>query len=244
RHILADAGLGHRFEELNRESVRLAIEARNEAASELGRPPVAVAGSVSTTVQGAGAPPIEVARVNFADQVAIQAEAGVDLFILEMMRDLEQTGVILDAVETTGLPVWLGFAAEVDDNGDPCLIYRGLPLGEAIDGLAGRRIEAMVLMHTEVHHIDRCLDAVLAQWDGPIGVYAHTGHFERPKWIFNGTISPDDYATAGRRWLERGVQVIGGCCGIRPDHIRLLQPIVAEVRRSKGADGRARSQPA
>lgn len=236
RHILDDAGLGHRFEELNRVSIQLALEARDEAADELGRPPVPVAGSISTTVQGAGAPPLDVARTNFADQVAIQAEAGVDLFILEMMRDLDQTNVILDAVETTGLPVWVGFAAELDDDGDPCLIYRGLPLGAAIDGLADRDIELLAIMHTEVDHIDRCLDAVFAHWSGPVGVYAHTGYFERPRWVFNDTISPAAYAEAADRWLRRGVQVIGGCCGIRPDHVRLLRPLVDNVRSLATAD--------
>jgi methionine synthase I (cobalamin-dependent) len=36
-------------------------------------------------------------------------------------------------------------------------------------------------------------------------------------------ISPEDFAAEAQRWLEKGVQLIGGCCGIGPEHIRLLR---------------------
>ena len=36
-------------------------------------------------------------------------------------------------------------------------------------------------------------------------------------------ISPEDFAAEAQRWLEKGVQLIGGCCGIGPVHIRLLR---------------------
>ena len=43
-----------------------------------------------------------------------------------------------------------------------------------------------------------------------------------PKWQFIDVISPEDYAREALQWVEMGVQVIGGCCGIGPEHIRLL----------------------
>jgi methionine synthase I (cobalamin-dependent) len=42
-------------------------------------------------------------------------------------------------------------------------------------------------------------------------------------WGFDSVISPMEFATAAESWVARGVQVIGGCCGIGPDHIRLLR---------------------
>jgi S-methylmethionine-dependent homocysteine/selenocysteine methylase len=35
-------------------------------------------------------------------------------------------------------------------------------------------------------------------------------------------ISPEDFVVEAEQWLETGAQVIGGCCGIGPEHIRLL----------------------
>jgi S-methylmethionine-dependent homocysteine/selenocysteine methylase len=54
-------------------------------------------------------------------------------------------------------------------------------------------------------------------------VYAHSGEWIDPNWQFIDMISPEDYLTAAQRWIELGTQIIGGCCGIGPEHIRLLR---------------------
>jgi S-methylmethionine-dependent homocysteine/selenocysteine methylase len=36
-------------------------------------------------------------------------------------------------------------------------------------------------------------------------------------------VSPDDYLRAARQWVEMGAQIIGGCCAIGPEYIRLLR---------------------
>jgi S-methylmethionine-dependent homocysteine/selenocysteine methylase len=54
-----------------------------------------------------------------------------------------------------------------------------------------------------------------------VGAYAHHGSWVPPNWIFD-EISPEDYAAAALGWAARSVQLIGGCCGIRPAHIELL----------------------
>jgi len=104
----------------------------------------------------------------------------------------------------------------------------GETLVDAIAALAGRDVAVLSIMHTDVRHIDACLDIVDAHWSGLVGVYAHSGRFVDGAWVFEGTISPSDYAAASRRWLGRNVQVVGGCCGIRPDHIAALSAVFRE----------------
>ena len=60
-----------------------------------------------------------------------------------------------------------------------------------------------------------------------VGIDAHSGQFIDVKWILEGTISPEDYTSASARWLDRNVHIIGGCCGIRPDHMASLGQLVA-----------------
>lgn len=230
RHVLERAGHGEHFELLNRVGIELAIAARDQAAAHhaaIGgeHRPVTVAGSISTTAQGLPQPSVEECRVNFADQVHIQAEAGAELFVLEMMRDIDRTQVILDAIEPTGIPTWVGYSCELID-GEPWLIYGKHRLADALAAIEGEAVDLVAIMHTEVADIDPCLDVVSECWDGPVGVYAHTGGWQPPNWVFNDLISPDDYGEACRRWVERGVQVVGGCCGIGPDHIRHLAKII------------------
>ena len=230
RHVLESAGHGEQFELLNRRGIELAIQARNDS----GRDAV-VAGSISTTTQGLAKPPFDVTVANFVDQIRIQVEAGVELFALEMMRDIELTQAILDAIRPTGIPVWVGYSCELDDD-EPRLIYDGPLLVDALAAIAGQPIGLVAIMHTEVDDTDACLDVVFEHWSGPVGVYAHTGGWEPPNWVFENMISADDYATASMRWVERGVQVIGGCCGIRPDHIAVIDARLA-ARRARAAQG-------
>lgn len=219
RHLLAQAGLDEHFERLNTVAVELALEARDNV--NVASKAVMVAGSISTSQMQGSQPPIEVARVNYLDQARIQAAAGVDMFILEMMRDITHTQLVLDAVKETGLPVWLGYSCVIKE-GEVCLIRQNQPLVDALQAIQGQPIELIVIMHTQTEDIDACLDVLQANWDGPIGVYAHSGTFIHPNWQFIDTISPEAYADACLRWVERGVQVIGGCCGIGPEHIELL----------------------
>ncbi len=54
------------------------------------------------------------------------------------------------------------------------------------------------------------------------------------EWGFDGVIRPEHYATNATRWLESGVQLIGGCCGTRPDHIAPLPGICAACEARMG----------
>ena len=92
--------------------------------------------------------------------------------------------------------------------------------------------------------IDPCLEVVReADWGGIVGVYAHSSTWVIPEgedegkqgyWEYDGVISPDDYSTNAARWLESGVQLIGGCCGTRPDHIAPLPGICAACEARMG----------
>lgn len=222
KHLLERAGFGTRFEEINRRSVELAIEARVEAA----RPDVLVAGSISSTeMQGEPVSAEELAE-GFHQQAAVLREAGADLIVLEMMRDVETTSVILDAVDATGLAVWVGFSCWLDDAGTPVLFRRENTLAEGLGLLEGRDVEAVAIMHTEVGIVDACLDVVDANWDGTVGVYAHVGDFVDFVWYPDETFTPEVHTAHNERWIGRGVQIVGGCCGLGPAHIADLQRLL------------------
>ncbi len=221
RHLLAQAGEQDRFEELNRRGIELALAARQR----LGASHVLVAGSISTTQMNGEHPPVDVARANFADQARIQTETGADLIILEMLRDIDQTQAALDAVHETGLPVWAGYSCVIHD-GVPMLFDGHHTLAEALRALERQPIELVAIMHSEIEDTDPALDVVREHWAGPIGVYAQRGRYVDPNWVFDSTITPEEYARDCLRWVGRGVQVIGGCCGIGPAHIAHLKRVL------------------
>lgn len=229
RHVLAQADMAHEFEHANRLGIELAQQARDTSA----RKPVAVAGSISTTAMHGERSSTDVLRVNYNEQAEIQAEAGADLIILEMMRDIEDTQIAIEAVQRTGLPLWVGYSCKMVD-GEPWLFNEGHSLADGLKAIDPSGIDLVAIMHTETVEIDACLDVVDAHWSGPTGAYAQTGEFKPPHWQFIDTISPADYGDACSRWHDRGVQVLGGCCGIGPEHIDHLGTILP-TSGSKGA---------
>lgn len=222
-HALRDAGVEDRFEDYNRRGVELAIEARER----LGKPGVLVAGGISNWSWIDNHPPLGDLKEATERQAEIMVAAGADLLMLEMMIDIDRMLVSLEAAQTVGLPVWAGLSCEPDKRGVMCL-YSGDTLSDALAVLADRQVDLVNIMHTEVEYVDACLDVVLKAWSGPVGVYAHSGEFVDGSWIYSATISPEDYGAAARRWLERGVQVIGSCCGTEPRHIERLAQVIAE----------------
>jgi methionine synthase I (cobalamin-dependent) len=70
--------------------------------------------------------------------------------------------------------------------------------------------------------IDAALAVVRQRWNGPIGVYPEAGRWAPPEWILADN-SPEMFALGAECWVARGVQLVGGCCGIRPDHTRALE---------------------
>lgn len=213
-NTLEDANAADQFEPANRRAVEIACEAR----ARMQAPAVLVAGGISYWSFIDRHPPLDVLAAGIAAQAQIMKQAGSDLLMLEMMIDIDRMLVTLEAAQSTGLPVWVGLSCKPNTHNVMCL-YNGEPLADALFELASRKVPLVSIMHTDVQFIESCLDVVDAHWPGLVGVYAHSGAFIDGSWVFEDTISPKSYAANSLHWVERGVQVIGGCCGIRPDHM-------------------------
>ena len=222
RHAMRSAGIEDRFEALTEAAVRLAREARDNKDS----PEVLIAGGITHWIWTEDKPSLEELEANSRDQAVLMAEGGCDLVMLEMLIDIDRLLACIDGASASGLPVWPGISL-APKNGRMCLL-NGESLEDTLDAIRDEDIPLLNIMHTEVDHIDAALDIVQDNWDGAIGVYAHTCRFseDETRAIFDDTISPRDYAIAAQRWLDRGVQVIGGCCGVRKEHICALRDVV------------------
>ena len=223
RHVLEPAGLGDRVRALNERAVALAHEARENAAA--GRP-IAVAGSISSF--RTRVTPVERLEASFREQAEVLAAAGVDLIALEMMGDVQQAAPAIRAAAATGLPLWVGFSCLIGGDGvirayddspfstalaEDLAVLADLPHGDV----------AVTVMHTLTEETAPALELVGRHWSGVTGAYAHCGRWADPEWEFDDSVSPEDYLRAAQQWVEMGAQIIGGCCAIGPEYIRLLK---------------------
>ena len=154
------------------------------------------------------------------------ANSGADLIMLEMMSDLELTLITLDAAQSSGLPVWVGLSCKKTDNGEICLLMSDVLLADALVVLEEKNIPLLNIMHTEVDIISDCLEIVDKYWSNYVGVYAHSGIYKNPEWIFDGVISPEKYSKESEKWLDKNINIIGGCCGIGVEHISCINSML------------------
>jgi S-methylmethionine-dependent homocysteine/selenocysteine methylase len=222
---LEAAGLGERVAEVNRRAVELAREARDRAA---GHRDVWVAGSMSTMAPGSDpARRPSVARLSemLREQADVLARAGVDLIVLEMMRDVDYAAGAVDAARATGLPVWVGFSCRQAADGAVRMFsgFQDLLFEEIIAPVMAHGGSLLAVMHSEVRDTGPALEVAKRCWRGPLAAYPESGYFTMPNWQFVDVIAPDDFVAHAVDWLRQGVQVLGGCCGTGPEHIRLLR---------------------
>ncbi|HEY3062481.1 MAG TPA: homocysteine S-methyltransferase family protein [Chloroflexota bacterium] len=208
RHIGAP-DLDRRVPELVPRAVELAQAARDDA----GRPEVPIAGVMSPLehcYRPDLAPSFEEALPEHTEIAGLLAQAGVDFLLLESMNSERESRAALQAAQATGLPVWVSFVVDADGNllsGEP------LPEVQADAVLVNCAPPEDIGRAVARHHLD--------------GGYAHIGKFDPPSWKFEffpqftGTDEwpPERYAKAAREW---GAQIVGGCCGTTPDHVRAL----------------------
>jgi S-methylmethionine-dependent homocysteine/selenocysteine methylase len=227
RHWLEAAGHGHRTRELNLAAVHLAKQARQEAPTDR---EVFIAGSISTNwprIPEYVGPTVAQAKVNYSEQAEILAEAGVDLIALEMMSDVIQTRYALEAALGTGLPVWVGFSCGPVKEGEEVRLrgYDGVTatLAEGMALVDGKAVALVAIMHTLAEDTPAALLVVKEHWSGPVGAYPHTGSSPQGADYARNAVTPEAFLEDAKQWVSMGARAVGGCCGIGPEHIRVLR---------------------
>ncbi len=232
RHALTNGGMEENFTSWNKLAVQLARETLD--ASEVDRN-ILIAGSVSNFGHFNDQYTDKQLAPNFRDQAEILIENGVDFIILESLGAKTSTIVTaLNAISEFGVPIWVAVScAEDHDSGQLFLgieesridSHRPLAhqeLGEAIDTIMDTAGSALLVMHSTVDTTLPALQLMQSHYDGLRGAYPNAGYWLRPEWAFVDQISPQNYLERARKWLDTGARIVGGCCGIGPDHIAAL----------------------
>ena len=242
RFVLEPAGLAEQFAEINRKAVVLAQQARDAAGRD-----VAIAGSMSSMPPLAHmqqAPSSVSATEDYHRLANLLAEAGCDLLICEMMMTPGHAEAVVKAARDTGLPVWVGLSAHEENGQVLTMPAPKVESGRSIDdrqllrrrrrntqelsgfahGLLADGAAVAGIMHSDVEDTVPGLETLKTVWSGPLLAYAHSGHFAPPDWRFVDVIAAEAYAETAASWVaDHEVQIVGGCCGLGPDHIRAIK---------------------
>jgi 5-methyltetrahydrofolate--homocysteine methyltransferase len=218
RFKLEQYGLGERTTEIN----RLAGELSRKAAGE----DVLVMGSIGPTgkmlITG------EVSEDDlyeaFKQQATALEEGGVDVILVETMSDLEEARLAVQAAsDNTRCEIACTMTFEKTVDGDyktmmgiapaqmfPTLLDAGATF---IGTNCGNGIQRMVEVVGEIRAVNTEI---------PVVVHANAGMpvYEEGKTIFPET--PEEMAGYVPQLVEAGANVIGGCCGTTPEHVKKI----------------------
>lgn len=227
--MLAGTDYSERFEEIN----RAALEAARRARAASGKDEVLIAGSLSHMCPMVGgtaqpdlarAPSGEDMAAGFSKLARLLRDEGCDLIILEMMYYPERIVHVFEAARDSGLPVWAGFSARRGAGGR-VLSYapeRDIPFTDILAPLDAFEVAAAGVMHTPADLVGEAMSEVSTRFDGFLMAYPDSGYFKMPQWQFEDVIAPDELLRFATGWVDAGVQIIGGCCGLSPRHIEAL----------------------
>ena len=220
---LARHGLADKVAAINAAGVRLARQAvdhlRDKQAGEAW-----VAGSVGplgVRLEPLGKTGLDEARAAFAEQIGALAEAGVDLLILETMPALNEAREALAAAHEVAPDLPVLALVTVDDESN-CL--DGSSPAQAAALLTEWGASAVgVNCSTGPSTALTAIEAMHAATSLPLVAMPNAG---LPRAVEGRNIylcSPEYMAEFTRKAIAAGVQLVGGCCGTTPNHIRAMR---------------------
>ena len=229
RFRLARHGLSSKVAEINAAGVKLAKQAvahiKEKQAGEAW-----VAGSVGplgVRLEPLGKTGLDEARAAFAEQIKALAEAGVDLLIIETMPALNEAREALLAASETAPELPVLVMVTVDDESN-CLDgsspqHAATLLTELGAGAIG------VNCSTGPTTVLTAIEAMRAATTLPLAAMPNAG---MPRAVEGRNIylcSPEYMASFARKAIAAGAQVVGGCCGTTPNHIRAMRSAMRAI---------------
>ena len=231
RLILNDSQNLQDIDAINNKNIEAALTAREQ----LGANEILIAGSISHQVawqrdghtfkQQIDIPVSNEDMTQAFDEMISFFEIGVvDVILLEMMTIPRRIKPLFESLSTTDLPVWCGFSAKHSDKTEPLCSWHdpSVKFRENIELSGDFSFGIFGIMHSSVNIISESLSELKGLLDRPLMAYPDSGYFKPPNWQFEEVISPKELIDYAEGWVEQGVSVIGGCCGLGPEHTKEL----------------------
>ena len=215
---LGTFGLADRVSTINSQGARIAKHAAREHAYVAGS-----LGPLGIRIEPWGKTGVDEAEEYFREQARALLEGGVDLFVLETFRDVNEIGAAIRAVRSVcALPIVAQVTTEEDGNSlDGAAPETFVPeleqLGANLVGV-NCSVGPAAMLET-VERMSRVASV-------PLSAQPNAG---RPREIEGRNIylsSPEYMASYARRFIGLGVRLVGGCCGTTPEHIRHIKVAV------------------
>lgn len=218
---LSKHGLQSRVKELNQAAVQLARQS-------IGSRPTYLAASIGPL--GIADPQTEGQNSDraalFREQAEALLDAGIDVVFLETFLDFEEIRIALDAVRKLDarIPVICSMVSSEEGR-----LPSSLPITQAFRELV--RLGANVVgvnCVTGPRAMLRVLRRIPAEF--LISAFPNAGYarYQNGRYLYNA--APEYLGQAAKEFVTQGASLIGGCCGVGPQHIREVAKAIAGLK--------------
>ena len=218
RFKLSTFGLTDHLREINIQGARLARRAARDTAWVAGS-----IGPLGVRIEPWGKTGVDDAEAAFAEQAAALAEGGVDLFMLETFRDVNELVAAVRAIRRVSpLPIVAQMTTEDDGNsldGTPPETFAPRLDAAGADVIG---VNCSVGPASMLETLERMGQATTRR----LSAQPNAG---RPRDVDGRNLylcSPDYMASYARRFVSAGARLVGGCCGTTPEHTRQMAQAV------------------
>ncbi|MCK4880849.1 MAG: homocysteine S-methyltransferase family protein, partial [Bacteroidales bacterium] len=176
-------------------------------------------------------PPQEVYK-GYMEQAKGLTDGGSDGIVIETMSDPEEARIAIEAAkEVSGLDIACTFTFSKNQDG----VYRtmmGTDVGtylemaksagaDIIGANCGNGTAGMIEIVREIRAIDPAI---------PVLVHANAG---LPQYVDGKTVFPElpgEMASQIEELVTAGANIVGGCCGTTPEHIRQIVKVLSNLK--------------
>jgi len=153
-------------------------------------------------------------------RIKLLDETNAHFFACETIPSFQEAKVLAEILKQTKKPAWITFSCKDDKH-----INDGTPISECASLLKDHpNVFAIGVNCTAPQHISGLVKELKANADSKrIVVYPNSGEVFQAKtktWL--GLADPNAFASMSQEWISLGVDIMGGCCRIGPDHIRKM----------------------
>jgi methionine synthase I (cobalamin-dependent)/5,10-methylenetetrahydrofolate reductase len=219
--------------QVNREAVRLARESVGQDALVFGS-----VGPVGKPLEPMGPTRLLEAEQAFEEQMAALIEAGVEGLLLETFTDWKELQMACQTARRLAPDLPLIACKGFIEDGE--VLMEGLPEHFArevstwdVDALGANCIVGPQRMLDIVRNLTLGTDLPIIALPTP-----GMPQLVRGQVVYD--IQPDYFGKYAVRLVEAGAQIVGGCCGTTPDHVRAITTYLQDYRPKQNTKGTGR----
>jgi len=159
-------------------------------------------------------------------------DAYVDVWLAETQSSIAEIRAAHEALAGNTKPLWISFTLDDEPEAGAVTLRSGETVTDAVQAALALGAKAVLFNCSQPEVMEAAVIAarqVIGEKAVAIGVYANAFPPQSKKATANAVIldiradlDPPSYTGWAQRWVDQGATIVGGCCGISPEHIGAL----------------------